>query len=330
LENGGGVAALNDPMGIIDFYSNDPSAFSNGVFGRISVNNEYNGAWNGTQGRVATYMAFSTSANATLSEKMRLRSNGVFSIGNANGTGSLLDIKPSDTTSNGIILSTTYMGTGSYGPLVFETSGTTRMTLTASGRLLIGTPPPTESTYQLDINGTGRFSGSTQDAIQTVLRVAGKNSSNQVKALDFKLTAGTPLWTISTAADGTDSGINIMPNGTAGLSLASTGAATFSSSVTANNFNTATGSVSNPFNVWTTMFSVSSGDIAMYQLIAASSGNGLTYTSSALVVVNGTGVALHNKVDGGALDLQTSGYDIQCKNGSGSTLTITYKYLKIS
>jgi hypothetical protein len=76
LENGGGVAALNDPMGIIDFYSNDPSVLSNGVFGRISVNNEFNGAWNGTQSRVATYMSFSTSANATLSEKMRITSVG--------------------------------------------------------------------------------------------------------------------------------------------------------------------------------------------------------------------------------------------------------------
>jgi hypothetical protein len=39
------------------------------------------------------------------------------------------------------------------------TFGTTRMQLTANGRLLIGSPPPTESTFQLDVNGTGRFSG---------------------------------------------------------------------------------------------------------------------------------------------------------------------------
>jgi hypothetical protein len=31
------------------------------------------------------------------------------------------------------------------------------MRITAAGRVLIGTPPPTESTFQLDVNGTGRF-----------------------------------------------------------------------------------------------------------------------------------------------------------------------------
>ena len=98
----------------------------------------------------------------------------------------------------------------------------------------------------------------------------------------------------------------------------------------ANQFLTTSGTVSNPFNVWTTMFTVSSGDIAIYQLIAVSSGNGLSYTSTALVVVNGSGVGLYNKVDGGALDLQASGYNIQCKNGSGSTLSISYKFIKIS
>jgi hypothetical protein len=78
------------------------------------------------------------------------------------------------------------------------------------------------------LSGTSAtFSGLTQDAVQTVIRMSGRNASNQIKALDFKLTAGTPLWTISTAAEGTDAGLNIMPNGTSGLALAYTGAATF-------------------------------------------------------------------------------------------------------
>jgi len=79
--------------------------------------------------------------------------------------------------------------------------------------------------------GTGTFSAATQDAIQTVVRMGGNNASSQLKALDFKLTAGTPLWTISTAAVGTDAGINIMPNGNAGLSLTYAGAASFACSV---------------------------------------------------------------------------------------------------
>jgi hypothetical protein len=104
---------------------------------------------------------------------------------------------------------------------------------TAGGATLV---LATAGTDRLTIASTGAatFSAATQDAIQTVIRMSGYNASSQLKALDFKLTAGTPLWTISTAAVGTDAGINIMPNGSAGLSLAYTGAATFSSSVTAN------------------------------------------------------------------------------------------------
>jgi hypothetical protein len=96
-----------------------------------------------------------------------------------------------------------------------------------------------------------------------------------------------------------------------------------------NDFLSASGSVSNPFGSWTTMFTIPTGQISMYQLIAVSSGNGLTYTASALVVVNSAGVELRNYVPGGALFLQASGYNIQCQNGSGSTLSISYKYIKI-
>jgi hypothetical protein len=41
----------------------------------------------------------------------------------------------------------------------FGTADGLRMRITASGRVLIGTPPPAESTFTLDVNGTGRFSG---------------------------------------------------------------------------------------------------------------------------------------------------------------------------
>jgi hypothetical protein len=39
-------------------------------------------------------------------------------------------------------------------------TGTERMKITPSGRLLIGSPPPAESTFTLDVVGTGRFSSS--------------------------------------------------------------------------------------------------------------------------------------------------------------------------
>ena len=116
----------------------------------------------------------------------------------------------------------------------------------------------------------------------------------------------------------------------AGQKLQVNGSANISGTVIGSNFITASGSVANPYNVWTTMFTVQTGVIAMYQLIAVSQGNGLTYTSTALVVSNNDGVGLYNYTNGGALQLRASGYDIQCNNGSGSELVISFKYIKLS
>jgi len=109
---------------------------------------------------------------------------------------------------------------------------TQAMTLTAGGNLLVGTT--TDAGFKLDVNGTGRFYGANQDAIQTVFTLGGKNASAQAKELYFRLTAGgTPAWTLQTASIGTNTNVNIFPDGTNGLTIAySTGAATFASSVT--------------------------------------------------------------------------------------------------
>jgi len=64
---------------------------------------------------------------------------------------------------NGLVIGNDSTGADIYQrenlPLRFHTSNAVKMNLTSSGRLLIGSPPPTESTFQLDVNGTGRFSG---------------------------------------------------------------------------------------------------------------------------------------------------------------------------
>jgi hypothetical protein len=75
-------------------------------------------------------------------------------------------------------------------------SGAERMRITSGGRVLIGTPPPTESTYQLDVNGTGRFSGNaTNGAPFLTLNATSANSTfNWVStAFASNLAAGNNL-----------------------------------------------------------------------------------------------------------------------------------------
>jgi hypothetical protein len=64
---------------------------------------------------------------------------------------------------------------------------TQAMTLTAAGRLLINTP--TESTFQLDVNGTGRFSGN--------VGIGGITSTNRLQVLASN--TGTQITTIPVA-----------------------------------------------------------------------------------------------------------------------------------
>ena len=99
---------------------------------------------------------------------------------------------------------------------------------TSSGLSLASTGAATFSS-SVRANASSTIYGATQDSIQTILTLGGQNASAQAKELYFRLSAGgTPAWTLQTASVGTDSGVNILPNGTNGLSIAYTGAATFS------------------------------------------------------------------------------------------------------
>jgi len=152
LENGGGISALNDPLGILDFYSNDPSSFSNGSFGRISVNNEFNGNWNGTQGRVNTYMSFNTAGNAILSESMRISSTGNVGIGTTS-PGSRLVVKGVTNTSGESALNVT------------NSSNASLLFVRNDGNVGIGTATPTYKLDVFDAAGTSLAVGATTGKI---------------------------------------------------------------------------------------------------------------------------------------------------------------------
>jgi hypothetical protein len=142
------------------------------------------------------------------------------------------------------------------------------MRITASGRVLIGTPPPAESTFQLDVNGTGRFSdnflvsknqnGNTGITISNT--TSGTGSSVEYTLTSNSAAGGAALGKYSSTTNAykiISASTTYLYNGTAGdigilndhgsgaiklaaggsssahLTISSTGAATFSSSVAA-------------------------------------------------------------------------------------------------
>jgi hypothetical protein len=168
LENGGSISLLNDPLGIINFYSNDPSAGCSGIYGTISVNNAFNGAWNGTLTRNSTYIAFSTSNANTLSEKARITNEGNLLVGTTTDNSSRLQVAGNislTTAGNKLLIAT---GTNaSAGTTAALTAGTITVNTTAA---------LTGSTILLTAQTTGGTAGA--------LRV-----SSRVNATSFTITS---------------------------------------------------------------------------------------------------------------------------------------------
>jgi hypothetical protein len=140
------------------------------------------------------------------------------------------------------------------------------MRITAAGRVLIGTPPPAESTFQLDVNGTGRFTDNLliEKGQNTTTKVEAKNTtigtssdaafiatsdSSAGTTVFGKKSSGVTTYKILTQSsaywyNGTAGDISIINDFSSGaiklaaggsssanLTISSTGAATFSSSV---------------------------------------------------------------------------------------------------
>ena len=225
--------------------------------------------FNSGYGRIFAYNRFnSTSANLILNDpggNVGIGvTNPVAKLSVSNGGAETLEFAPAVSAANNRILSynrstSVYNGLTLDGEtLFFKTSDSERMRITNGGNVGIGITNPASKLVVY---------GATQDAIQTILTLGGQNASSQAKELYFRLTAGgTPAWTFQTAAVGTDTNINIFPNGTAGLTIAYAGAATFSSSVTATgliNANSAASAANGSINIENTdptlRFRVTSG-----------------------------------------------------------------------
>ena len=114
-----------------------------------------------------------------------------------------------------------------------NTNAATRMYITSGGNALIGTT--TDAGYKLDVNGTGRFSGALQ--VQGGLTVYSTSSDLQLLigngTRDMYISGATGAGTSQMIGIQNVSSANVVNIYDGKLKIASTGAATFSSSVTA-------------------------------------------------------------------------------------------------
>jgi hypothetical protein len=141
------------------------------------------------------------------------------------------------------LISSNYISGGVYLPLSLSgRENNTDLVLATSGNILINTT--TDAGYKLDVNGTGRFSGNGSNGYLYVSGNAGSGGSTNpayLQGMNFSWNksngGGESLLTYTNAGGGSNIrfGIGYWNNSTYSeqFSLASTGAATFSSSVTA-------------------------------------------------------------------------------------------------
>jgi hypothetical protein len=116
-------------------------------------------------------------------------------------------------------------------PMYFYVNDGEKMRITSGGNLLINTT--TDAGFRLDVNGTGRFSGSviingTGNVLQLDKSTGG--------AMAISGSTGTTNYIIVQGSNSTNPDLQIYTGGAIRLTIASTGVATFSSSVTATAF----------------------------------------------------------------------------------------------
>lgn len=122
MNAGTSIAAADETLGTLEFYSNDASASATGVFGRIGVYSD--AAFTGGTDNDA-YMSFWTGENSVLTERMRINSAGRLLVGttasnDVAGNAGLVQVETANAASNISIVRNTANSTPGY--LIFGKS----------------------------------------------------------------------------------------------------------------------------------------------------------------------------------------------------------------
>lgn len=93
-------------------------------------------------------------------------------------------------------------------------------------------------------------------------------------------------------------------------------------------FNTSDGSTSASTATFTTLFTLpGQGGYVIYQWVVS---GGTAYLVAAVATCDGTNATLAKLSTGGSADMQLSGLNVQGKQSSGSTATISWSYVRIA
>lgn len=112
------------------------------------------------------------------------------------------------TPSNGITLVSEYYGSGSYGPIKFNTGNAEAARIDSSGNLLVGTTSLLTGSPRLNIQSTGSYTATliqNDNSDRTLMRLENKwaTSSNNSTMIQFVDAAGTERGTIKTSTTAT-------------------------------------------------------------------------------------------------------------------------------
>lgn len=224
LANGGNIDAIDNPLGIINFYSNDTSSGASGVFGSISLRNEFGGNWDGNPDREITYMNFSTATSGSVVERMRISSGGQTLINTARTSGANVNaitiadnVTGVQTSGFGVRILATSNNGQAKSAIAFEADGGTnndtaiafytqtnaasldrRMTINRNGNVLINTT--TDNGDKLNISGATSISGNlgvgrgSESGVR--LSVTGATNGSDSYATIMRQTSGQDLFIV--------------------------------------------------------------------------------------------------------------------------------------